>query len=98
MADLSVTSMPVSLEATGRAHREKTARFVLTGAGGGDWLIPLGFGEVGATADVVLTADVIDWCRCAAERLAPEALPRTVDGDPALADDLVAASSAFATL
>jgi len=30
--------------------------------------------------------------------VAPEALPRRVEGDPALADDLAAASSAFATL
>jgi hypothetical protein len=32
------------------------------------------------------------------ERLAPEALPRHVEGDQALADDLAIASSAFATL
>jgi len=47
---------------------------------------------------VVLTADVVDWCRCVSERVAPEALARRVEGDPALADDLAAASSAFATL
>jgi hypothetical protein len=46
----------------------------------------------------VLTADVVDWCRCVSERLAPEALPRQVEGDPTLADDLAAAASAFATL
>jgi uncharacterized protein (TIGR03083 family) len=98
MAYLSVTSMPAALEVAGRAHPGKTARIVLTGDGGGDWLIPFGFAEVGETPDVVLTADVVDWCRCVSERLAPEALPREVDGDPALADDLAAASSAFATL
>jgi uncharacterized protein (TIGR03083 family) len=98
MADLSVTSMPAALEVAGRAHRDKTGRVVLTGAGGGDWLIPLGFGEVGETPDVVMAADVVDWCRVASERMAPEDLPRTVDGDPALADDLAAAASAFATL
>lgn len=98
MADLSVTSMPAALEVAGRAHPDKTGRVVLTGGGGGDWLIPLGFGEVGDTPDVVLTADVVDWCRVVSERMAPEDLPRTVEGDPALADDLAAASSAFATL
>lgn len=98
MADLSVMSMAASLEMTERAHRGKTARVVLTGDGGGDWLIPLGFSEASATPDVVLTADVVAWCRCASERLAPDALPREVEGDPDLADDLVAASSAFATL
>jgi uncharacterized protein (TIGR03083 family) len=98
MADVSVTAMPAALEVAERAHRGKTARVVLTGDGGGDWLIPLGFSEMGETPDVVLTADVVDWCRCVSERVAPEALPRRVDGDPALADDLAAASSAFATL
>jgi uncharacterized protein (TIGR03083 family) len=98
MADLSVMIVPASLEMVERAHRGKTARVVLTGEGGGDWLIPLGFSEASATPDVVLTADVVAWCRCASERLEPDALPRDVEGDPALADDLVAASSAFATL
>jgi uncharacterized protein (TIGR03083 family) len=98
MADLSVTSMPAALEVAGRARPGKTARIVLTGEGGGDWLIPFGFAEVGEAPDVVLTADVVDWCRCVSERLAPEALPREVEGDPDLADDLAAASSAFATL
>jgi uncharacterized protein (TIGR03083 family) len=98
MADLSITTMPAALEVAGRAHPGRTARIVLTGDGGGDWLIPFGFAEVGETPDVVLTADVVDWCRCVSERMAPDALPRQVEGDPALADDLAAASSAFATL
>ena len=98
MTDLSVTSMPAALEVAGRAHPDKTGRVVLTGAGGGDWLIPLGFAEAGETPDVVLTADVVDWCRVVSERMAPEDLPRHVEGDPALAADLVASASAFATL
>jgi uncharacterized protein (TIGR03083 family) len=98
MADVSVTAMPAALEVAGRAHRGKTARVVLTGEGGGDWLIPLGFSEMGESPDVVLTADVVDWCRCVSERVAPEALARRVEGDPALADDLALSSSAFATL
>jgi uncharacterized protein (TIGR03083 family) len=98
MADLSIETMPAALEVVGRAHPGKTARIVLTGDGGGDWMIPFGFAEVGETPDVVLTTDVIAWCRCVSERLAPEALPREVEGDAALADDLAAASSAFATL
>ena len=53
---------------------------------------------MGETPDVVLRADVVDWCRCVSERVAPEALARRVEGDPVLADDLAAASSAFATL
>jgi hypothetical protein len=102
MAHLSVTTMPASVEMVERAHRGKTAQVVLTGEGGGDWMIPLGFSPTGAAAsespDVVLTADVVGWWRVASEGMAPEALPREVVGDEALADDLVAASSAFATV
>jgi uncharacterized protein (TIGR03083 family) len=98
MADLSIKSMPAALELTGRPHRGKTARVVLTGEGGGDWLIPLGFSEASESPDVVLTADVVEWCRVASERRAPEALLPATEGDPTLADDLAAASSAFATL
>jgi uncharacterized protein (TIGR03083 family) len=98
MADMSVMSMPASLEMVERAHRGKTARVVLTGDGGGDWLVPLGFSEASATPDVVVTADVVAWCRCASERLAPDALPREIEGDQGLAGDLPAASSALATL
>src|SRR5262245_30845823 len=42
MAEVSVTSMPAALEVAGRAHPDKTGRVVLTGDGGGEWLIPLG--------------------------------------------------------
>lgn len=98
MADLSVRTVPPSLEMVERAHRGKTARVVLTGAGGGDWLIPLGFSETSEVPDVVLTAHVVGWCHVVSERLAPAGLARHVEGDPDLADDLLAASSAFATL
>jgi hypothetical protein len=90
--------MPAALEMVERAHRGKTAHVVLTGAGGGDWLIPLGFSETSEAPDVVLTTDVVGWCRVASERLTPAALARHVEGDPALVDDILAASSAFATL
>ena len=44
---------------------DRVARVVLTGDGGGDWLIAMGGGHApaGAVSDVTLTADVVDWCR-----------------------------------
>jgi hypothetical protein len=51
-----------------------------------------------AVPDVTLTADIVDWCLVAGERLTPAELPHTVDGDAGLADDLIAAAPAFATL
>jgi hypothetical protein len=72
---------------------------VLTGPGGGEWTVPIGAGaDLRAPLAVTLVADVVDWCLVAGERLDPPALVLTVDGDAALADDLVAAAPAFATL
>jgi uncharacterized protein (TIGR03083 family) len=100
MSDLSLRTLPMALLVSGRSHADRVARVVLTGPGGGDWLIAMGGGRVpvGATADVTLTADVVEWCLVAGERMDPSALPRTVIGDESLADDLVTAAPAFAML
>jgi len=98
MANLSLRSLPAALRLTGRARPGRSARVVLTGEGGGEWTIPMGEGASTERPDVVVTADIVDWCLVAGERLAPEALPRSVDGDEELAADLLAAAPAFATL
>jgi uncharacterized protein (TIGR03083 family) len=99
MADFSARNTQLGLTMTGREHPEVTARIVLTGPGGGEWTVPMGAGtDLSAPLAVTLVADVVDWCLVAGERLDPSALVRTVEGDPALADDLVAAAPAFATL
>ena len=100
MSDLSLRTMPMALLATGHARPGKVARVVLTGAGGGDWLVAMGGGDVppDATPDVTLTADVVDWCLVAGERLAADELDLTVEGDLSLGDDVLASATAFATL
>jgi hypothetical protein len=99
MAALSMRTLPAAMAATGRARPGRSARLVLTGDGGGSWLVALDPAEAAADEpDVTLTAGALDWCLLAAERLAPTDLDRTVDGDPGLADALVAAAPAFATL
>jgi uncharacterized protein (TIGR03083 family) len=99
MADLSLRTMPMALLATGHAQPGKLARVVLSGAGGGDWLVPMG-GDVASDGepDVTLRADVVDWCLVAGERLDAELLEHAVEGDESLAGDLLAAATAFATL
>ena len=82
----------------GRSRPGRTARLVLTGDGGGEWLIAMGGGEAATTPDVTLTTGVVDWCRLVGERIAPDDLDYSVDGDPGLAEDLLVAASAFATL
>lgn len=104
MADLAMQILPLSMSTTGRAHAGKTARVVLTGPGGGVWLVPLGTSTLSSstpsssTPDLTLTADVVDYCRLVAERLDPADLGATVEGDAELAGDLLASASAFAHL
>ncbi len=47
---------------------------------------------------MVVRVSVVDWCRRFADRIAPDALAVTVEGDARLARDLVAAAAAFAGL
>lgn len=98
MSDLAGRILPLALAVAGRTHDGKTARLVLTGAGGGDWLLAMGDGEAGTEPDVTVTANVVDWCLLVGDRVAPEAIPYDVDGDPALGRDLVSSASALATL
>ncbi|HEY3673706.1 MAG TPA: maleylpyruvate isomerase family mycothiol-dependent enzyme [Acidimicrobiia bacterium] len=106
MSDLARRILPLALAVSEREHDGKTARLVLTGPGGGDWMVPMGGGtpvyagtSSGATgADVTVTADVVDWCLLVGDRVAPEVLRVQVEGDQSLGHDLVAAAPALATL
>ena len=58
MSDLARRILPLALAVAGREHDGRTARLVLTGDGGGDWLVPMGAGSADAPPDVTVTADV----------------------------------------
>jgi uncharacterized protein (TIGR03083 family) len=102
MSDLAGRILPLALAVAGRTHDGRTARLVLTGDGGGEWLVPMGSGtDVSGSAadpDVTVTADVVDWCRLVGDRITPDELQHRVDGDEALGRDLVAAAPVLATL
>jgi hypothetical protein len=98
MSDLAGRILPLALAEAGRSHDDVAARLVLTGDGGGEWLVAMGSGAPDATPAVTVTADVLDWCRLVGDRIAPADLPHTIDGDPELGRDLVAAAPALATL
>jgi uncharacterized protein (TIGR03083 family) len=99
MSDLAGRTLSTALVLVDRARPGKTARLVLTGAGGGDWLVAMdGNGPGSGDPDVTLTANVVDWCMLVGDRVPPATIVHTVDGDPALADDLLAAAPALATL
>lgn len=88
MAELAVaTVMPRVLPVVRRAAAGEV-RVVLTGAGGGTWRLDLGDGDTSA----LLVADVVDYCRYAARRGDRDGLAVHVEGDAALAEDVLAAS------
>ncbi len=99
MAEMSMRTLPFGLVATDRSRPGRLARVVLTGDGGGSWRVCMGPDvERDAEPDVMVTTDVVDWCRVASERLPVADLHPVVDGDEHLAKDLLVAASAFATL
>ncbi len=100
MADFSMRSLPTWLDVSGRSHPGCTARVVLTGAGGGSWLVPLAPRESagGEPVDVVLEVDIVEWCHRIGERVTTDAIAVRVAGDDALATDILEAASALATL
>jgi uncharacterized protein (TIGR03083 family) len=98
MSDLAGRILPLALAVAGRVHDGKTARLVLTGDGGGDWLVAMGADDVKSVPDVTVTADVVEWCLLVGDRIDPSLMHYEVEGDPALGRDLVASASALATL
>ena len=99
MSDLAGRTLSTALGLVGRTRAGKTARLVLTGEGGGVWLVAMdGSGPGQGAPDVTLTADTVDWCLLVGDRVAARDLEHTVAGDASLADDLLAAAPALATL
>jgi len=100
MTDLAGRTLGLSLALSGRARPGRTAKLVLTGDGGGEWIVAMDGGEPddAATIDVTLTVDAVDWCRLVGDRVTPHEMRFTINGDTTLADDLLAAAPALATL
>jgi uncharacterized protein (TIGR03083 family) len=99
MSDLASRILGPALELAGRTRAGKTARLVLTGGGGGEWLVAMdGSGPGHGSPDVTVRADTVAWCLFVGDRLARAALAFSVEGDASLADDLLAAAPALASL
>lgn len=91
MSRLSVNGLPFLLQHTTPTVDMAPCRVVLTGPGGGTF--DLGGG---GPSTALLVADVVDYCRVVARRLAPTDLPATVEGDHELIGALLSAASAIA--
>ncbi len=98
MTDLAITLLPGVAATTGDVGR--SARIVLTGAGGGTWQTAL-TGTPGVVVpegpvDVRIVMDAVEFCRLAANRVDPSAPAADVTGDDALAHRLFAGVAALA--
>jgi len=95
LANLHVNLLPTALALSNRAHPGRTLEIRLTGPGGGSWRIPGTPGSPVGEPDMTLTANILDYCYSAANRRDPATVPQTVEGDHALAEDLLAVLTAF---
>jgi uncharacterized protein (TIGR03083 family) len=99
--------LPFGLALEGCSQSGRTARFDLSGPGGGIFDVSLDVDAVpappppgpnGATAvpDITVTAVAVDLCRLAANRLAWDAFEVHVDGDRSLLEPVLVGAAAFA--
>lgn len=96
MSDLAVGALPLGLVLAGIDDPGRTIRVVLTGDGGGEWLQPLTVGAEPGPPDATLVADVVDFCRLAAQRLTPAELPHQREGDARAVHDALVGAQVFA--
>lgn len=94
LADLHIRTLPAALRLSGRERPGHGARIRLTGAVTEEWVISLSR-NTSAEPTVTITADALEFCYLGANRRTPQAVPLTVTGDAAVADDLLAAMTFF---
>ena len=88
--------LPLGLALSGCPQPGRTARLNLIGPGGGTFDVALAPGDPLGEPDITLTADVIDFCRLASNRLARRDFDVGVDGDGLLLEPIIAGATAFA--
>jgi hypothetical protein len=96
MTRVAVPAIPLGMLLGNIDGGSHTARIVLTGRGGGVWNQPLQLGADAGEPIVTIVADALEFCRLAAQRIAPENLSAEVDGSLDLAGDVLRGASVFA--
>jgi len=96
MSSRLMDALPLALAYRGVALPGRTARFVLTGPGGGCYDVALDGAAAATDPDVLVVTDVVALCRVAAARERPDRLDATIEGDRDLADLVLAHVDAFA--
>ncbi len=70
-------------------HAGRTVRIHLDGEGGGRWTLPVPGGTAAGPPDVVVQADVLEFCYLMGGRRDPRRVPHRATGDTLLAADLL---------
>ncbi|HUR07996.1 MAG TPA: maleylpyruvate isomerase family mycothiol-dependent enzyme [Nonomuraea sp.] len=96
-ADLCARLLPWTMLLSGLDGSGRTLLLTLTGAGGGDWHVPLGVGDAagGDAPDAHITADVVGFCFLLGGRGDPRSFPADLEGDLALAHDVLTTAPAL---
>lgn len=96
MTKVAVAAIPLGMLLAGIEARPTAARIVLTGRGGGVWNQPLQFGGEPVEPSVTIVADAVEFCRMAAQRIAPTDLAADIEGPNDLAVEVLRGASVFA--
>lgn len=98
MTQLAVELLPAAWAAQpDLAALPASVHLVLTGAGGGSWDVDLTRRETrGPERTTLITADAVEFCRLAADRLAPQEVDAYITGDRELAEHVLAATATLA--
>lgn len=95
MTGLALDLLPAGVAMAGRDVDGRSARIVLTGAGGGVWEKRFGPACTDPIA-VRIVADAVSFCRLVANRVDPATFPADISGDDTLARDVFAGAAALA--
>jgi Mycothiol maleylpyruvate isomerase N-terminal domain len=96
MSHAAIHAIPLGMLLGNIDGGQHTARIVLTGRGGGVWNQPLQLGLDAGEPSVTIVADAVEFCRLAAQRIAPADLDAEVDGPMDLAITVLRGASVFA--
>jgi uncharacterized protein (TIGR03083 family) len=91
-ADLCARLLPWTMLLSGLDGSGRRLLLTLTGPGGGEWHVPLGVADAadgGGAPDAHITADVVGFCFLLGGRGDPRSFPADLEGDLALAHDVL---------
>jgi len=94
IAAFGVRLLPAALRLAGADRPPRSARLVLVGPGGGDWVISPAVQEAPTRPpDATVTMGALEFCYLLGNRRDPDSVPHRVEGDPVVAATLLRAAT-----